>query len=210
MKYLTKQDILEIEEKLVEHNFIENNLIESAGFLASEVIINVVQKKKASYLILIGPGNNGGDGLIIAKWLHIAGHNVSLYILDTKHEDLLSNCICLGIKAYHEKPNKEYDYVIDALFGINQRLPIKQEYANIISMYKDNTNIIAIDVPTGCTIDSNQKGIYDPIFVVTFTDQNYVVPTIRHMLHVLLYPKIYFMTSVIQIIIRMQKLNLNE
>lgn len=168
MKYLTKQDILDIEEQLKLNCFPETNLIESAGFFASEVILNVVQKKNANYLILVGPGNNGGDGLVIAKWLCIAGQNVSIYVQKTKHVELLNNCQALGIKIYNEKPNKDFDYVVDALFGINQRKPLTNVYARMIEEYKSNDNVIAVDVPTGCDIDTNEKGLYDPAFIVTF------------------------------------------
>ncbi|KAM0673215.1 NAD(P)H-hydrate epimerase [Gurleya vavrai] len=65
-------------------------------------------------------------------------------------------------------PNFEFDYVIDALFGINQRKEIEEPWLGIINSLKEHDRVIAVDVPSGCDIDSDEIGIYRPFCVVTF------------------------------------------
>ncbi|MEL6593468.1 MAG: NAD(P)H-hydrate epimerase, partial [Bacteroidota bacterium] len=52
-------------------------LMETAGRLATERILSLYPEQQ-SFLLLIGPGNNGGDGLAIARRLHVAGKQVKM------------------------------------------------------------------------------------------------------------------------------------
>lgn len=69
MKFISPSDAKKIDDDLLEKGTTIESLIEIAGFLAFDVIAKEIIKKKSNVLIAIGPGNNGSDGLVIARWL---------------------------------------------------------------------------------------------------------------------------------------------
>ena len=111
--------------------------------------------------MLCGPGNNGGDGYGIARWLCKWGHRVSTTaVYPAKTEDCLRNfklmpgCIeqipvsqCL--KTLKANPPKTV--VIDAIFGTGQRPPNQQLVGilSTLSTLSQHTPIVCIDIPTG-------------------------------------------------------------
>ena len=124
----------------------------------SFIIKNLTVKK---ILILCGPGNNGGDGILIAKHLLKQNYSVDIYfpLGGARSED--------SKKALNLLPTKErikenisldsYDLIIDALFGtgFNEILDLKTELLfNNINKLK--TKIISIDMPSGVLTDSGQ------------------------------------------------------
>src|ERR1700674_5644806 len=59
-------------------------LMENAGRSAAEIIARLIADEQASldqldFLLLIGPGNNGGDGLVVARYLEQWGAHVNVY-----------------------------------------------------------------------------------------------------------------------------------
>lgn len=117
------------------------------------------------YFIFCGNGNNGGDGLAIARMLYRLGAQVNVYAIasnaysnefNINKEQILN----LNKTIYHKVdltnlPILEGDaVVVDALLGIGLNKPIKNEVAQIIQhINKSDATIVAIDVPTGLFID---------------------------------------------------------
>ncbi|KAM0686379.1 hypothetical protein COBT_002399 [Conglomerata obtusa] len=166
--YITQKEASDIDNKLIEYGYTLSSLVEIAGLAAFDVISSIIQEKNQSFLVLIGPGNNGGDGLVIARYLAMTGNRVSLYIHKTKHEDLLNICKNLGIPVYNEMPNHNFDCVIDAILGYSQTGKIKEPYCSIITEIALHKKVIAIDVPSGCEVDGICEFIYVPWAVVCF------------------------------------------
>lgn len=102
----------------------------------------------ANVLILVGPGNNGGDGLVAAKYLaREVGANVTAYMLESrkKSDSLMKAATEAGV-AFVDYPNdaknsfqglhnliSETDFVVDALFGIGAHLPIEGHAAELLT-----------------------------------------------------------------------------
>jgi len=64
-------------------------LMEEAG---KQIALSCIEKKEP-FLVVVGPGNNGGDGLVCARYLHELGKEV--YVVLTKHPDRITSILWL-------------------------------------------------------------------------------------------------------------------
>ncbi len=136
-----------------------------------------------SFKIFCGKGNNGGDGLAIARMLSKKKFIVSVYIAGNESEgspDFIKNLdrlqkldveiYFLDSKKTFSKINKE-DIVIDSLFGTGLNKKTKGIYSDIINLInKSGAVTISIDVPSGLYADSNSSGnaIIQANYTLTF------------------------------------------
>lgn len=80
MKFLTQAEAASLDAELMSADgagFIEVQLIEVVGLNASQIIDK--QWKNTRILVCCGPGNNGADGMVAARYLKIFGHEVKLF-----------------------------------------------------------------------------------------------------------------------------------
>lgn len=121
------------------------------------------------FTILCGTGNNGGDGLAIARMLFAAGYPVSVYILEGRKrtpdfsinvERLIPILVAHYITSAADFPIIQDDIIIiDALFGSGLSSPLEGLAAELVEYINDLQKIIvSIDVPTGLYIDSHTDG----------------------------------------------------
>lgn len=122
-----------------------------------------LKPETSKILILCGTGNNGGDGLALARLLYDCGFSPDIVLLGDK-EKLSTECekqfsilrqIGLSIRAEIEKI--EYDIIVDALLGIGLHRKVEGLYYKTIQeVNKSNAYKIAIDIPTGLDTDSGE------------------------------------------------------
>ncbi|MBN4065774.1 NAD(P)H-hydrate dehydratase [Candidatus Amoebophilus asiaticus] len=124
--------------------------------------------KKRTFRIFCGLGNNGGDGLAIARMLSDGKHKVEVYIMrysEKCSQDFSTNEIrlkeILGVKVEDVRKStvlpkiKEKDIVIDALWGSGLTRPIKGFPSKIIShINSSKATVVSIDIPSGLYCDS--------------------------------------------------------
>ncbi|MEM0259717.1 MAG: NAD(P)H-hydrate epimerase, partial [Thermoproteota archaeon] len=65
-------------------------LMENAGSSVASFVKGVLNKFPAKVVVVCGPGNNGGDGLVAASYLHSSGHEVKVFLL-SKQQELKTN-----------------------------------------------------------------------------------------------------------------------
>ena len=129
------------------------DLMEAAGHAAADAVMARWSPRPVA--VLCGPGNNGGDGFVAARYLTEAGWPVSLTLLG-RREDLK------GDAAYHAgtwasviepfSPDIFCDkgIIIDAIFGSGLSRPVDGLAGQMISALKEcKIPICAIDVPSG-------------------------------------------------------------
>ena len=89
-------------------------------------------------LIVCGSGNNGGDGLVLARLLHEEGRQVTVVFAGRmasrsgeckKQMEILER---LGIGIHTEIPKEAYSLVVDAVFGVGLGRPIEGTYRQLI------------------------------------------------------------------------------
>ncbi|MGF1922928.1 MAG: NAD(P)H-hydrate dehydratase [Bacteroidia bacterium] len=126
--------------------------------------------------VLCGQGNNGGDGLAIARLLHLDGYkfiSVCLVNFQAKEsEDYSKNLTRLAqtkvpiltITAPEQFKNGDATLIIDAILGSGLNKPINGAYADLVQKVNSSGKIIvSVDVPTGLpsegVIDQAYRGI---------------------------------------------------
>jgi NAD(P)H-hydrate epimerase len=130
-------------------------------------------KKKQPVIVLCGPGNNGGDGFIIAKHLIDRGHKTKVYALLNKKSykgDALK-----ALNEYGEEIKKIYSFrikknalIVDAIFGIGLSRNIKGKLKKIFNQInKSNNRVVSVDIPSG--VCSNTGEILGSAIKADFT-----------------------------------------
>jgi len=107
-------------------------------------------------VVLVGPGHNGGDGLVIARELHLAGLDTRIWSPFERHKPLtaahLRHALWLGIERLQQGLDPAGDALwIDALFGIGQRRPLDAATETLLRQRQQRrpATLVAIDIPSG-------------------------------------------------------------
>jgi len=142
--------------------------------------------KKNSIKIFCGKGNNGGDGLAIARLLSAKKYSVSVFIVQEKKEgspDFEINLKRLkktAVEIFFIENEKLFptlsngDLIIDALFGTGLNKKPEGLVSTLINyLDKRAGKIISIDVPSGLYIDKSSVGntIIEATYTLTFQNQ---------------------------------------
>jgi len=129
--------------------------------------------------VFAGPGNNGGDGLAIARILQNTRNYVSVYMLtdtDKLSSDTLINynrltgCQTIFLSEKNMPALPASTIVIDALFGIGLSRPLDGLAAQTVAhINKSECTVVSIDMPSGLFCGDNSENIPDRIIRANFT-----------------------------------------
>jgi len=146
-------------------------LMETAGRIVAAAVSEALAEMGArETLVLCGTGNNGGDGLVVARHLHLTGADVRVRILGDAERvsgDAAANLARAqraGVRFEDaEAPLPERGVLVDALFGIGLSRDVEGPLAKTIeglNAVRDASRgllrVIAIDVPSGLDADTGQ------------------------------------------------------
>ncbi len=170
MQILSPQQIREWDAYTIAHEpILSIDLMERAARKCADCIIEH-QFHKQSVIIFCGKGNNGGDGLAIARMLIEAGRFPDVYVLGSSSKG--TDDFEINLSRLQKVTNKinfvfsendfpqltEQDVVIDALFGNGLNRPLQGLSEQLVRHINNfNTTTIAIDVPSGLFIDKSSK-----------------------------------------------------
>jgi len=114
-------------------------------------------------LVLAGPGHNGGDGLVVARELHLAGIATTIWCPYERRKPLteahLRHARWLGIPLRQESPDPSEPVLwIDALFGLGQSRPPGEPIESLLAQRQRQHPgaLVAIDGPTGICSDTGR------------------------------------------------------
>jgi hydroxyethylthiazole kinase-like uncharacterized protein yjeF len=173
MRIMTTLQMRQVEQMCVLGGVPTGVLMENAGRAVAEALRDAGR----TVLVLVGPGNNGGDGLVAARYLHDWGNQVCLYSLRPRGPDdpnlLLVRERRMDIVAVSqdgglarlEEALRSADFVLDAVFGTGVRRPISGDIARVFVRVREakarrpKMRIVALDLPSGMDADT---GVADP------------------------------------------------
>lgn len=169
-----EEDIRHADETAVKQGVSMTELMDRAG----KGIFNQLQhylNKTDHILILAGPGNNGGDGIVLAHYLAQAGFSVELTF---PLGDVKSSTANQHLEHYQRGQytvttfSNTNDYketvIVDALLGIGTSLPLRQNVKEIIQWCNKSQALkIAIDLPTGLV--ANHGEMDEEVFKADYT-----------------------------------------
>ncbi len=171
MKLATAAEMRELDRRTIEEFGIPGIvLMENAGRAVVSAIVHewgAVEGKRCA--IFCGKGNNGGDGLVIARRLHNMGASVSVRLFsgDMKGDagTNLNAARRMGINIVSVSPDlseeiseaAHADMVIDAIFGTGLSSDVGEPYAGVINMINSRARkVVAVDVPSGVNSDDGR------------------------------------------------------
>ncbi|HOK49464.1 MAG TPA: NAD(P)H-hydrate epimerase [Sedimentibacter sp.] len=170
MKVISCQEMKEIDSHAIKKIGIPGIVLMENAALK---VINNIDLNLNRYAVVCGKGNNGGDGLAVARHLIVNNKRVKVYIagnVGSGTDDFNINLnILKNLKAdiTYIKGEKELtalkedlqnsDLVLDALFGIGLKRNIEGIYFDVIKIMNDSSKqIIAIDIPSGINGDTGE------------------------------------------------------
>ncbi|MDF7814528.1 NAD(P)H-hydrate dehydratase [Hymenobacter sp. YC55] len=148
-------------------NIRSDELMERAATTFSEWLMDRVGQEAAGEVhIFCGPGNNGGDGLVVARQLHLSGYAVRVWLLPaTKYSsDFTVNCqrlpaevACTELNPEKLPPLPANATIVDALFGTGLSRPLEGIAAAVVNYLNQLEAVVfAIDLPSGLFADAPQ------------------------------------------------------
>lgn len=185
----SSEEMARMDGLTIERGTSASVLMEKAGSEVCRVMRSCLPYARR-FVVLCGPGNNGGDGLAIARLLRAAGLEARVVIAAAaRYSDefvrqlsLHGEVLILGsgeaprvaesVSMRHvsaeeaERVLEECDVVVDALLGTGQRSAPRQHIAEAIALVDQARSrgarfqVIAVDIPTGVDADSGQ--LFEP------------------------------------------------
>nr|CAG4645021.1 EOG090X0AXR [Leptodora kindtii] len=166
-KFLGQEEAIQIDEELFnEYKFSVDQLMELAGLSCAAAILEAFPNNH-KVLICVGPGNNGGDGLVCARHLKLFGYQPTIYYPKRTNKPLFKNlthqCTLYDIPFIADCPgldeiNNSYNLVVDALFGFSFKPPVRPEFADIITHLAQTTvPLCSIDIPSGWNVETGPE-----------------------------------------------------
>jgi hydroxyethylthiazole kinase-like uncharacterized protein yjeF len=200
------------EELMSQPGFTLEQLMELAGFSVAQAVYQVVEKQqqhrrtvhailpksRPHILVICGPGNNGGDGLVAARHLVHFGYDCTVVYPKRSsskqhYSNLVQQCFDMGIVIRDDLPEEfdddalqkeqggglsvPYAAIVDAIFGFSfigtPREPfctILQKLTRVVQDDDSNTIIVAVDIPSGWDVDHGAvHSAFRPAALVSLT-----------------------------------------
>ena len=154
MPILTAAQMRDAEQAVFATGISEYELMEQAGAAAAEFIWRAGAKR--DLLVLCGPGNNGGDGFVIARLLRARGVPVRVAALgESRTESSRTARAAWGGPVESLMTAAPATQLVDALFGTGLSRGLDEEVADrLVTLTRQAAHSYAIDLPSGVDTDS--------------------------------------------------------
>jgi NAD(P)H-hydrate epimerase len=138
-----------------------DQLMELAGLSVSQAVYKLHAPSSArKVLVVCGPGNNGGDGLVAARHLFHYGYKPTVHYPKQGGNELYQK-LCTQLKDLHvpfteqfDDALKETDSVVDAIFGFSFSGEVREPFSKIISALEETKKpVLAVDAPSSWNIE---------------------------------------------------------
>jgi len=169
---ITVKQMMQIEENGHQMGFLRKFMMENAGAAATKRLVEKFgDVKSKNVLVFAGLGNNGGDGLVIARHLVGYGSNVTVFLLgeadNIRSEECSWNWNLLekmeSIKLLtggnlEYLNNLEFDIIIDGILGTGISGEIREPHASAITFTNKShkLGVVAVDIPSGLNPDTGE------------------------------------------------------
>jgi hydroxyethylthiazole kinase-like uncharacterized protein yjeF len=149
------------ELRTVEARHAGEPLMERAGAAAADVARTMASGHSGPIVVLAGPGNNGGDGFVVARLLRAAFFEVHAVFrgdperLPADAGAAYRSYVAAGGATVPDPPPARPALIVDALFGIGLSRPLPPEAASLVTWSNaTGAPTLALDIPTGLHADT--------------------------------------------------------
>ena len=171
MKVSRVQEMRNLDKCAIEdYGIVGDILMENAGQAAYFVILDQIGIKGKDFVILCGPGNNGGDGLVAARKIHSQGGTARVFLMSDegkfkgsarKNFEIVSKLPIEVRKVEDQETLRSYimdcDVIVDAILGTGITREVKGKYRDIINLINKSKKLtVSIDIPSGINGDNGK------------------------------------------------------
>jgi ADP-dependent NAD(P)H-hydrate dehydratase / NAD(P)H-hydrate epimerase len=164
MKVTTVEEMRSMDRYAIEKlGIAEEILMENAGLAAVSLLQKKIGIRGKRFVIFCGTGNNGGDGLVVARLIHSHGCRAKVFLLGDKNkfrgaaqsnltiiEKLPVEVLKLGNAMKAKKDVAHCDLIIDAIFGTGLDREVTGLAADVIAFInKSKKKVLSLDIPSG-------------------------------------------------------------
>lgn len=169
IRYITAAESQLVDDRLMgPYGYTLEQLMELAGLSVAEAVNEHYKEsgKARSVLVVAGPGNNGGDGLVAARHLKLFGWEPIVVLPKASTRPFLQSLVkqleSFNVPVLSELPgdatviDERFSVVVDAIFGFSFRVGgLSGTFKDIVSTLNACTSarIVAVDIPTGWSVD---------------------------------------------------------
>ncbi len=162
MKVLKAREMAEIDRRTIEEIGIPSLVLMENAARGVFVTLKSRFPDAKRVVVVAGKGNNGGDGIAVARMLHLNGYRVDVFLpagepkVDAKVQlEILRR---MGVSPLREKPRwREYDLIVDAIFGTGFEPPARGEFARVIEdINSAPAPVLSVDIPSGLSADTGR------------------------------------------------------
>ena len=162
-----------VEFRVLDHNAVAlgvdlGELMENAGKLVADTLRERFPDAQR-IVVACGSGNNGGDGLVVARLLAEAGLDVDVMLADEPRSSISQQARDRWEGEVHPpqalaKLLAGADVAVDALLGSGLRGELREPYSGMVTALNAGPPVVAVDVPSGLGL----PGAVQPQLTVTF------------------------------------------
>ena len=180
MKLYRVEEMKAAEHYADAHGLSYRQMMENAGRAAAELLLQRFGGQKKQFAVLCGKGNNGGDGLVVARLLHERGERVQALLplgapLSGDAAAMLERLAARGLHPITEEKQiipalASAGVVVDAVFGtgFHGEPPVKVK--GLITLCREqNKQVVALDIPSGVCADTGEVAeSFEACWTITF------------------------------------------
>lgn len=171
-KTLSAKAATQLDQELMSTGgFSIDQLMELAGLAVAQAIYTEYppSSDKDKIVVLVGPGNNGGDGLVAARHLKLwDGYDPVVYYPKKTNKPLYTNLMTqlkdLDVKEVSDlqevknlMKSGNVKLIIDAIFGFSFHPPVRSPFDEVINFLSEKNNevppIVSVDIPSGWDVN---------------------------------------------------------
>lgn len=161
LKAISSKDAAALDKDLMEiGGWSLDQLMELAGLSVSQAVYRVHPLASGkNILVICGPGNNGGDGLVAARHLAQYGYNPSIYYPKEGKNELYQrlktqlNNLSIPFITEFSEALKSTHFIVDAIFGFSFGGPLREPFPSIISQIESTSvPVLSVDAPSSWDI----------------------------------------------------------
>lgn len=155
---------------ITDYGISDDLLMENAGLAAYQAIAGEFAIQESRFLIVCGIGNNGGDGLVVARKIHSMGGRVRILLMGdpayfkgaAKNNLTIVSRLGLAIDRLEKLEVLQdallcSDIIIDAVFGTGLARTVEGRFAETIDAINQSTlPVISLDIPSGIHGDTGK------------------------------------------------------
>ncbi len=186
MKYwVTPEEMAEYDRRTIKKGTPGYVLMERAGTSAARTAMKMTAVEDGPVIVFAGPGNNGGDGLVLARILRDESYKVLVVLVTIAGKSLSKGCrtnldrytqdggTILSADMMQKLPDSP-GLVVDALLGTGFRGTIKDQFAECLDKIRQyDCRILAVDTPSGI---NGKTGETDPAAVPADVTVTFAAP----------------------------------